>query len=169
MDKIRDLRIKEKFSMDDKYLNEYARLCGINATCVYVSLCRHANKEQTCFPSKKLIGEELRISEKTVFNAIKTLEKWNIIKIKKRGRKPSGHFKSNLYILIDKSNWRSKPQVHLTYGKNEHTPQVINTNYHRNVVPNKDTNIKETKYNNENIKKIKEECSQITNKLKIKQ
>lgn len=169
MDKIRDLRIKEKFFMDDKYLNEYARLCGIYATCVYVSLCRHANKEQMCFPSKKLIGEELKISERTVFSAIKTLEKWNIIKIKKRGRKLSGHFKSNIYILIDKSNWKLKPQARLAYGNIEHTSQANNNNNHRNIVPNKDTNIKETKNDNENIKKIKEECNKIISKLKTKQ
>jgi len=36
--KIRDLRKKDKFVMDDEYLNGYAKLCKPNGTCVYMSL-----------------------------------------------------------------------------------------------------------------------------------
>lgn len=83
MDKIKDLRITKKFYVYDEYIDKYARMCGIYATGVYASLCRHSNKEQTCFPGK-LIAKELNISERTVFNAIKELEKLNIIKVKQR-------------------------------------------------------------------------------------
>jgi hypothetical protein len=48
--KIRALRRKEKFVIDDEYLNGYARLCGWNATLVYMSICRHADKDQYSFP-----------------------------------------------------------------------------------------------------------------------
>ena len=87
MDVIRDIRRKEKFQIDDAYLNGYARHCGPMATLVYLSLCRHANSEQQCFPSKKLIGEELNIGERSVYNGLKTLEEWNIIKVEPQERR----------------------------------------------------------------------------------
>lgn len=105
-DKIRDLRIKEKFTIDDAYLNGYARVCGLIATGVYLSLCRHADKNQTCFPGKKLIAEELAISERSVYAGIKELEKQGIIKIKKQERGKRGAYGSNTYILLDKSALR---------------------------------------------------------------
>jgi hypothetical protein len=79
--RIIDNRSKEKFQMDDAYLNGYARLCGIYATGVYVSLCRHADKDQYCFPSFKLSAEELAISEKSVQRGIAELVQWNIIEV----------------------------------------------------------------------------------------
>ncbi len=164
MDKIRDLRIKEKFFVDDLYLNGYARLCGIYATGVYLSLCRHSNKEQTCFPSKKLIAKELKISERSVFGAIKILEKWNIIRVKPQARKASGLYKNNIYILLDKSKWKPKPQAHGTDGVQIHRPQAIYNNNREHILPNNETNIKETKVNGENIKKLKEECRKIIQK-----
>ena len=77
--KVRDLREKF-FQVDDAYLNGYAKLCGISATGVYMILCRHASKDQSCFPSKKTIAEKLGISERSVYTAVKVLENWNIIK-----------------------------------------------------------------------------------------
>lgn len=164
MDKIRDLRIKEKFFMDDEYLSGYASLCGIYATGVYMSLCRHSNKEQTCFPSKKLISKELKISERSVFDAIKILEFWNIIKTKKQARKIDGSYKNNIYILLDKSKWKQKPQASHADGPSAYRPQVNYSNNRERVMPNKETNIKETNDKGENILKIKEECRRIVKK-----
>jgi len=166
MDKIRDLRIKEKFFMDDAYLNGYARLCGIYATGVYLSLCRHANKEQTCFPSKKLISKELKISERSVFDAIKILGDWNIVKVKPQTRKINGSYKNNIYILIDKSKWMPKPQAYRADGILKHVPQVDYNKNRGHELLNKDTNNKETKDKGENIKKIQEECRQIIKRNK---
>ena len=139
MDKIRDLRNKEKFVMDDRYLNVYARLCGIHATGVYVSLCRHANKEQTCFPSKRLIAEELKISERKVYDALKMLERWNIIKVSSQGRKKNGSYRSKLYTLLDKSQWSIVPSADTSVGKAEHDPQARGADHHEHDVPNKET------------------------------
>lgn len=139
MDKIRDLRSKEKFVMDDRYLNAYARLCGIHATGVYVSLCRHANKEQTCFPSKKLIAEELKISERKVYDALKILEHWNIIKVTSQGRKKDGSYRSKLYTLLDKTQWHIVPSADASVGKAEHDPQAHGADHHEHSVPNKET------------------------------
>lgn len=138
---VRDIRTKEKFVVDDEYLNGYARLCGIIATGVYMSLCRHSNKEQNCFPSKKLISDELDVSEKSVYTAIKKLEEWGIIEVQNQGKKKDGTFYNNIYVLLDKSNWKPKPQVTVTDGKSQ--PQVNDDTHRRYVVPNKETHIKD--------------------------
>ena len=104
-DKVRDLRIKEKFMVDDAYLNGYARVCGIYATGVYLALCRHCSKNQLSFPGIDLISEKLSISRPSVIRAIAMLEKYNIIKVT-RGKDKQGRQKSNVYILLDKSIWK---------------------------------------------------------------
>lgn len=101
---IRDMRHKEKFEIDDFYLNGFAKKCGIYATGVYISLCRHANKEQQCWPSIKKIAEELNISEKQVSRSLAILEKNKIIFKKRMGKKLN-----NRYVLLDKSEWTGSP------------------------------------------------------------
>jgi len=119
---IRDMRHKEKFQIDDFYLNGYAKECGIYATGVYVSLCRHADKQQMCFPSLKRIAEELGISRSQVIRAVKKLKKHNIIKVKRMGKKLN-----NRYILIDKSEWSGgnftgvRQELHLVSDRNFHS------------------------------------------------
>jgi hypothetical protein len=147
MYKIRDLREKY-FQIDDEYLNGYAKLCGINATGVYLSLCRHANKYQQCFPSKRLVAEELAISERSVYTALKTLEYWNIIKIEQQGRKESGAFNNLIYTLLDKKVWKPKPDqqqqvpsANGAVGKIEQSPTANDAVHRRQQVPNKETHI----------------------------
>jgi len=101
---VRDMRHKEKFHVDDLYLNGYAKKCGIYATGVYFSLCRHADKEQKCWPSIRKMAEELDVSTKQVGRAIKILEVQNIIKKIRVGKKLN-----NRYLLLDKSEWTDSP------------------------------------------------------------
>ena len=104
--KIRDLRKKDQFKIDDKYINGYAKLCSVYATAVYNSLSRHAQfSTQECWPSIEKIAEQHNISRPSVIKGIKDLEKWNIIKIDKK-KDAKGRQEPNLYLLIDKSNWR---------------------------------------------------------------
>lgn len=106
--RIIDKRVKRKFMMDDAYLNGYAKLCGWNGTLVYLSLCRHADINQSCFPSIKLISEQHKINPKSVQRGIDKLKMRNIIQVKrKRNRK--GIWKNNTYILMDKSCWLKNP------------------------------------------------------------
>ncbi len=107
---VRDFRTKEFFQIDDVYLNGYAKICGIYATGVYLSLCRHADKTQKAFPSVELISEELGISKNSVLRAIKILSDHNIIK-RERKRTKEGVFLSNVYVLIDKKYWEKEAQV----------------------------------------------------------
>ena len=138
MRRVIDKRIKEKFMVDDIYLNGYSKLCGIHATGVYMVLCRHASKEQECFPSKKLVSEKLAISERTVYTALRKLKEFNIIEIKQQGRKADGSYINTIYILQDKSTWT--PQATGAVGKRRHSPQATDDISRRQEVPNKETN-----------------------------
>lgn len=101
--KVRDLRKKQQFIIDDAYLNDYARLMSPYATCVYLSLCRHADKAQKAFPSIRRIAEQHHISTKSVKRGLKELLSWNIIRKQRLGGRMS-----NTYWLLDKSEWKSK-------------------------------------------------------------
>jgi len=99
---IRDLRDKERFVVDDKFLNGYARFLGIYCVGVYNSLCRHANKIQKSWPSIKKIAQELDVGRSKVIESIKYLEFWRIIKKERLGLKLT-----NRYSLLSKRCWKS--------------------------------------------------------------
>lgn len=99
-----DRRVKEKFMLDDEYLNGQAKLCGWQGTLVYMSLCRHADKEQEAFPAIKTMAEQHNVSRNTILKGIKNLEERNLIQVGKK-RTKSGQWLNNTYILIDKSEW----------------------------------------------------------------
>lgn len=106
--KVRDFREKEFFLVDDLYLNGYARHLGASASMVYLSLCRHSGREQRCFPSERLIAEEVGLHERTVLEKIKDLEEWGLIK-KDKMRSDKGTWLNNVYYLLDKSEWKPLP------------------------------------------------------------
>jgi len=116
--KVRDLRKKDQFKIDDAYLNGYARVYKPTATAVYSSLCRHAEfNTQKAFPSQSLIAYQHDISVATVKRALKTLSKYNIIIIDQE--KMKGKFKNNVYTLLDKSEWKKINRSSLvTHGNN---------------------------------------------------
>lgn len=99
-----DKRKKEKFMVDDEYLNGMAKLCGWQGTIVYNSLCRHANAEQESFPSIKLMAEQHNVSRPTIFKGITNLENRKVISIKKK-RTKDGKWLNNSYTLLDKTEW----------------------------------------------------------------
>lgn len=107
------------FQVDDEYLNGYARLCGPIATLVYLSLCRHANKEQTSWPSIERISEELAINKRSVLRGVKSLVEWGIILVEKRKDTKTKRQKVNKYLLVDKQYWKQKPGVPESPGKGE--------------------------------------------------
>ena len=144
MGEVRDLRKKHFFMVDDEYLNGYAKHCGWKATLVYMALCRHADKHQTCFPSKKLLSTKLLISERSIYTAIKTLQEWNIIEVTEQGRKEDGSFRNKIYRLKDKSVWGKIPQATGADGTGKHSPQATDDTHRRHHVPNKETHSKGT-------------------------
>jgi hypothetical protein len=120
--KVRDLRKKDQFKIDDIYINGYARICGVNATLTYLSLCRHAEFEsQKAYPSQKKIAFELGISIASVKRGIKNLLQYNIIDIRKE--KMRGKFDNNVYYLLDKSEW--KPAIAPADTRQNHSSKTV--------------------------------------------
>jgi len=134
--KVRDLRIKEKYWMDDTYLNGYAKYLRPMATAVYMSLCRHADKEQSCFPAEITIAKEHGIGERTVRGKIALLKDWNIIR-SKRTRSQKGKWMHNTYFLLDKSEWK-RPQAKSASGSSTGKKQQN----HRQQLPPNDPHLK---------------------------
>jgi len=138
--KIRDLRKKDQFKIDDAYLNGYAKIFGPATTAVYNSLSRHAEfYTQEAFPSEELIAEEHNITARTVRTAIKKLKSANIIKISKERRK--GKWLNNIYSLIDKSEWIPPEEIKglwlKTRGKKQQKPEEITRGNLRPIKDNK--------------------------------
>jgi len=155
--KVRDLRKKDQFKIDDKYLNGYARVCGVNATLVYSSLCRHAEfYTQKAFPSQLRIAYQHGISVKRVRAGFKKLMEYNIITAKKERLK--GKFANYAYYLLDKSEW-------VTIGQNRPMvePQVQNATRQNTVTvkpPTKDNKVyKDNKDKNKDNKEERKTLS----------
>ena len=149
--KVRDKRNKGWFYLDNEYLNGYAKLVGPVATAIYVSLCRHANDNQQCFPSRKKMAEEFNISEKTIKRHLKKLEKYNLISVQQE-KGENGKFKNNVYTLMDKDVW-SPPwgQKGTTVNRGDKLSSTVGTKRDTTVgtnLPNKDTNKKKTNISN---------------------
>lgn len=140
---IRDNRAKEWFWLDNEYLNGYAKHLGTTCTVVYISLCRHSdNKTQECFPSMDTIAEENGMKRNAVSRAIKKLEDWNIISVKKEYDKKTKKRKNNVYTLLAKSEWKEKPctlKIHgepCTPKEETHAPLEGSNNTHINNTNN---------------------------------
>ena len=103
---IRDIRHKEKYNIDDAYLNGWAKIIKPTGTAIYNSLCRHADIELSSYPSIKLLAKEHGISEKSVQRAIKKLKECNLIAYE-QVRNEQGKWLRNKYFLLDKSVWES--------------------------------------------------------------
>ena len=118
--KVRDLRSREKFIVDDVYLNGYAKFFGPTVSAVYLSLCRHANREQEAWPSEGKIAEEWGISEATAKRGIKVLKLYNLIGVRQE-KFENGKWRNNIYSLLDKSVWlppegRARPTAREVMG-----------------------------------------------------
>lgn len=147
--KVRDFRNKGFFILDDQYLNGYAKIFDPSTTVVYLSLCRHADKDQQAFPSQELIGREHNIHPRTVMKKIALLQEWKLIEIE-RIKDKKGKWLNNVYYLLDKSLWikppTSKIQVESTYIQNTKPPT--------SKVHIKDTHKKDTHIISKDIKEF---------------
>lgn len=126
--KVRDMRRKQQYKIDDAYLNGYARLCGVYATAVYNSLSRHADfHTQECFPSVDKIAEQHNVNRKSVLKGIEELAKWGIIKIIKEKDPKTKRQLVNVYVLLDKSEWIPKPDTRVPVEDSEPSPSHTTT------------------------------------------
>lgn len=163
--KVRDRRNKGWFYMDNDYLNGYAKHFGAIGTAIYVSLCRHANGEQKCYPSQKLIAEELNIGERTVRNYLNLFIKHQLITVEKIRK--SGRWLNNVYTLLDKDEWTS-PKATVadgTKGSRQHSPKANDDSNQRHVVPTKETNRKNTNIKERKIKSSEERINPIKKEI----
>lgn len=131
---VRDLRNKQFFITDDVFLNGYARIIGPIASMVYISLCRHADKDQTAFPSQTLIANEIGVGRRTVIDKVALLQKNNLIQIT-RERTASGKWLRNTYVLLDKSQWKKQPSATTAHGQ----PSANHDENHVQPLHTKDT------------------------------
>ncbi len=105
---IRDKRRRQMFRIDDEYLDGgYSEICGAAATCVYMSLCRHADTRQECFPSIAGIAKQHGMTTRTVIRSIKKLEECSIITVIRRRDERTKRQMKNIYVLVDQSQWKS--------------------------------------------------------------
>ena len=143
---VRDLRQKEKFVINDAYLDSYATVLSITASAVYMSLCRHADRNQECFPSQELIAREHNISPRSVKRAIQRLKEANMILIR-RERLGHGRWRNNVYVLLDRGQW-SPPGVlrvpWTTRGQKRHRSGDNNNRTRGHQGPTKETHKKDT-------------------------
>lgn len=143
--KVRDRRNKGWFYVDNEYINGLGKYLGPVATSIYMSLCRHADADQKCFPSQELMAEELGVSVRTVIRHLDNLKKHNVIVVHREytGRK----WDKNEYTLLDKSEWiypNKIPHDNLSHGTDHVTettePHDRNDTNHVTQSHTKDTN-----------------------------
>jgi hypothetical protein len=124
--KVRDTRKEGRYYVDNEFLNGYAKYVGWQGQCVYGALCRHARDEK-CFPSLKHLSDELGISIPSIKRGIGKLKIFNIIKTKMRLKTKLGRG-SNMYYLLDRSEWKKKPDhkwSNKRYGSNRAIPVEV--------------------------------------------
>jgi len=95
----RDARRPGHFWADNEIYDRYARLIGVNAFAVYMSLTRHADNHGTCYPSHQTLADDLGLSRATVLRAIHILERHELIHVDVR-RLPVRGQTTNIYTLI---------------------------------------------------------------------
>jgi hypothetical protein len=115
--KIRDLRSKF-YQIDNEFISGgYAAAVGVYGIAVYNVLAAFANNgSQQAWPSHKTIAELVGCSRRKVIDAVRDLERFNIIQVQGRLNENGGKT-SNMVTLIDRSEWTpcysdAQPPVH---------------------------------------------------------
>ena len=99
---VRDLRVKTRFAIDNRFQDDYAGILGPDCSMVYYALVRHANKEQKTWPSQQRIAEQIDKSRQWVGIYLHVLQFFKIIRTVRLGKSCT-----NRYYLIDESQWRT--------------------------------------------------------------
>lgn len=98
---VKDGRSTGRYTVYDKFLDEYSRYVGVYTVGVYNSLCRHANKSRKSWPSITKISQELHCGRDSVIRGIKYLEFWSLILKDRVGKRAN-----NRYQVRDKKYWK---------------------------------------------------------------
>lgn len=173
--KVRDRRNRGWFFIDNDYINGYGKYFGAVGIAIYVTLCRHANQEQVCFPSQKHIAEKIGVTPRTVLKYLKKFVSFNMIHVEKERKR--GKWMNNVYFLLDKDEW-IVPSESISHGnqvKLKTSPCETDDSNHVNEVRTKDTNRKDTnirkerkiKNQEERIQPIKKEIDNLVASFKV--
>lgn len=147
--KVRDRRDKGWFYLDNEYLNGFGKIMGPIGIAVYVSLCRHADINETCFPSQETIAKEIGVGRRTVIDYIARLIDHRIIATE-RERSRDGKWSRNVYVLLNKSEWITEPCAGSAHGKpcaDKTTPSADDDKNHVQLLHTKNTHINNTQEN----------------------
>ena len=121
-----------------------------------MSLCRHSDAQQKCFPSQEFVANEFSISSKSVRKYLTLLEKANLVRAVKRKGRSGGVWLRNEYYLVDKSEWKPLQEIssyHRNNRKRKKPLQETEVISDRNVVPTNNTHSNNTHNNNTNNSK----------------
>lgn len=99
---VRDLRVKTRYSVDNIFQDKYWRIFGGDCAGVYLSLVRHADKQQKSWPSQTRIAHQIDISRQWVGIYLKILQYFNLVRSVRVGKRCN-----NRYYLIDERFWKS--------------------------------------------------------------
>ena len=115
---------RRQFIMIDFAVVENMAKLGKNAFVVYCALVRFASKDRVAYPSWKKLQAVTGLGHHSVRNALRELQKWELIEATQRRK--SGSFSSNSYSLPDLASWNppcykntdvQKTDVHKLYNK----------------------------------------------------
>ena len=109
--KIVDRRFDGFFQVPDILIDEYVRVIGMGAVAVYLSMCRHANRDRQSWPGMRKMCFELGMGASTVNRGIKVLEAHSMIKVDRK------HRAFNIYSLLKPFRWKKTKVVRYGVGK----------------------------------------------------
>lgn len=97
--RVEDGRNHGYFTVDDLFVDEYMRIAGANVVMIYLSLCRHADKDKYCWPSIRRLAMQGKMALNTVEKSIRWLEDHRLLKADREKGQPT------VYKLLEKSKW----------------------------------------------------------------
>lgn len=106
---VRDARLVYHFWVDDSVVDHFGSTIGAHGLALYMTLARHA-RQGVAYPSYKRLMKLTGMSRSTVITYLKRLQDCNLISIQPRHTE-EGDPTSNLYILLDLSQYRSRPST----------------------------------------------------------
>lgn len=111
---VRNRRKTRRYYIDNEFFDwGYAAIVGPIGIAVYNVLCRHADANtQQCYPGKGYIAKQIGLADaRPVRPAVRLLEHYNLIHRTERYDVVTRTYNSDLYDLLDISEWKPLPDV----------------------------------------------------------
>lgn len=108
---IRDRREKGYCMVDNEFIDKYIKILSAPAFKVYFAICRHANNEETSWPSYKMFKEKFGLSETSISKALRELENGGFVKIIRKKDEETHRQQSNNYVLLHRTAWLKPEEI----------------------------------------------------------